>query len=163
MVSKKDDFYANVNKIWLDETEIPDNESRWGSFNILEEENLNKIQLLLKNNINCPNTDIKKLCYLYFQSLNNTSKEPKEIVKTFLEEINNIKNKLELQKFINNKFFLYDLSTPVNYYVDLDLHSPNYILHVDTAGLGLPDKEYYLDDKYKDMCTEYKTFMSNTV
>ena len=57
----KNDFYQDVNKEWLKNTDIPLNESRWGTFNILEEDNLQKIKLLLEDNINCPNEDFRKL------------------------------------------------------------------------------------------------------
>uniref|UniRef100_A0A6C0J6C1 Peptidase M13 C-terminal domain-containing protein n=1 Tax=viral metagenome TaxID=1070528 RepID=A0A6C0J6C1_9ZZZZ len=155
----KDDFYQYINNNWLNNTDIPNHESRWGTFNILAEDNLNKIKLLLEDNVNCSNPDFIKLCNLYIQSLNITNTKPKEVVKTFLDKINTINDKVQLQDFINNQFFLYGISTPVSYYVDLDLHTPYYILHVGTAGLGLPDKEYYLDDNYKDICKKYKIFM----
>ena len=43
-ISPKDNFYLYVNKNWIDKTIIPKDKNRWSTFDILNEENLQKYE-----------------------------------------------------------------------------------------------------------------------
>ncbi len=47
-VAPGDDFFSFANGGWVTATEIPDDQSRWGSFNVLYEDNLAKMKGLLE-------------------------------------------------------------------------------------------------------------------
>src|SRR3569623_1642025 len=46
-VKPGDDFFEYANGTWLKENPIPAKETRWGSFNILRQENIDKLLKLL--------------------------------------------------------------------------------------------------------------------
>jgi hypothetical protein len=145
-------FYLWVNEEWKDENKIPDDYQNWGAFNSLEQENKLKIKNLLEKG----DVDIK--CkILYEQGLDR--KNTNEINK-FLDEIQNC-SKIDI--LLNKSIALYlmfHINHPINFSVYSDLiDSDINILHLDTDGLELPDRDYYfLKSKNKER-NEYKTFL----
>jgi len=145
-------FYLWVNQGWKDENYIPDDYQSWGSFNSLEQENKLKIKNLLEKG----DVDIK--CkILYEQGLKR--KDNNEINK-FLDEIQNC---LTLDKLLNISIALYlmfHINHPINFCVYNDFTDSDInILHLDTDGLELPDRDYYfLKSKNKER-NEYKIFL----
>ena len=64
------DFYKYVNNSWIKENPIPDDFQRWSIFNILHEQNRNKIKKLLDELIYSTNKEFNSLKVLYNQELN---------------------------------------------------------------------------------------------
>ena len=48
-VNPLDDFYNYVNGNWIKNNRIPDDYSKWSSFEILREDNLNKLHEIIQN------------------------------------------------------------------------------------------------------------------
>ena len=59
-----DNFYMYVNNNWIENTKLPEEERRWGSFNILVENNNERIKSLLEENLNSPNMEYKMVTLL---------------------------------------------------------------------------------------------------
>jgi len=160
----KDDFYTFVNKKWLDETILPADKSRYGTFNILDDNTKDKLKKLIEQSINYRNTNYEKIGILYEQGLKKTDTDYKREFKL----INNILNHIDLS---DSTEMLFDniitmetkisIITPFTKYIssDFDDSSMN-ILYLSSGGLGL-SKEYYLEDKpdYCDKRNEYKKFL----
>jgi putative endopeptidase len=155
-------FYLYVNDNWINSTVLPDEEKRWGSFNILAESNMDKIKLLLEENLNSSDNEIRMVTTLYNQAMDDSKDKipPKIVVKDFLREIKEIKTKEELQDFIYTYFFMSGLSMPINFssYNDLNDSDMN-ILHISSGGLGLPDRDYYLEEAKKEYLEKYSQFL----
>lgn len=64
------DFYKYVNNFWIKENHIPNDFQRWSIFNILHEQNRNKIKKLLDELIYSTNKEFNSLKVLYNQGLN---------------------------------------------------------------------------------------------
>ena len=56
-VRPQDNFYNYVNGTWMKNTEIPDDKTRWGSFNELRENTNADVLSILKEAANDPNLD----------------------------------------------------------------------------------------------------------
>ena len=161
-----DSFYRYVNENWITNTSIPDDERRWGAFNELSEDNLNKIDSLFQENIESTDSEIRKLLVLYNQ-IKNFERDgkieylkPRLVMDEYIQTLSNLKTKEELSDFILKHYVNYDLSTPVNFMIYNDFNDANNnILHISSGGLGLGDRDYYLDDSKKDIIEKYKIFM----
>jgi len=152
----KENFYEFINMEWLKNTIIPSDESRWSTFNILSDQNYDKLKDLLESHNSHPEAPKAKI--LYQQYINNNSIKDLENI---LNTINNATTKDELLKLVYhlNEFSL-DIPISTEVYNSLNDSSKN-ILHVSTGGLGLPDKEYYFsnaEDKVKAR-SGYKNFL----
>lgn len=169
-INLKDNFYQYVNEHWLNKTTIPDDEQRWGSFNELHEENLLKIKSLLESDLVNSDNEFKKAGILYKQTIelfdqsDNNFGSPKEIITNFLTEIKQVSTVSDLNLFVHKFFTKYGLSTPISCYVYNDLkNSEKNILHIGTAGIGLPDRDYYFKKEHEDTVKEYKKFMKEYI
>src|SRR5690625_1301999 len=91
-VSPKEDFYRYVNGTWLDETEIPEDRTRWGGFDMLRKDTDNDMLAILDEAKDSGEygweTDQGK-ALLLFASILDTEKRDEEGVKP-LEPILNI-------------------------------------------------------------------------
>ncbi len=156
-----DNFYMYVNNNWIEKTKLPEEERRWGSFNILVENNTERIKSLLEENLNSPNMEYRMVTLLYDQAMNSNSNQ-NEIVKFFLDEMADIQTKDQLQNFIYRYFFENGLGMPINFssfsdFSDADMN----ILHISSGGLGLPDRDYYLEEDKKEHLEKYAEFLNN--
>lgn len=163
--TEKDSFYNFVNDKWLNssDSDIPIGYNRWGTFNEIDKQNNDKL-LELIGNITDEDVGGNKVKILFNQYLNRNDdlKDSMYMIKSFLDKIKMIDNKTDLLKFVWKNFTKYDISLPFTLSVDSDLDNSNLnILHISGGGLGLPDKDYYLDQKHKSVLLEYKSFMKN--
>ncbi len=148
-VSPKDDFYSFVNGTWMKETAIPDDQSSWGSFQILRKNTDKNVLALLNEAIESNNfkegSDQSKAVLLYHSKLDTTARNESGVapLKPIMEKIEAVKTFKELQKIISehpteiaNPFWgLYASSLPENSAMNGAYLVP--------GGLGLPDREYY--------------------
>jgi putative endopeptidase len=149
------DFYSYVNKDWLEKTIIPEGHSHWGTFAILEENNKKMVKELLEKSDNIASI-------IYKQFLNKNSKEDLFIVQRIFYNIDIQTNKNNLFNYM----FLLHITFNIKFclFVDIssDLDNANFnILHIDSSGLGLPDRDYYFLDNKKDIRDKYKIFIEN--
>jgi putative endopeptidase len=148
------DFYNMVNKKWVDSTLIPKDTERWGVFNELNESNSKKILdiLLQLKDTNDPS-------YILFRQAMNENKKYNPI--NFIKIIQAAKTVEELRIVIIKVFTLNGISSANTFSVSNDLNDSNMnILHINSGGLGLPDRDYYFDEKYKNIKEKYIEFIS---
>jgi len=157
--SHEDDFYLWVNQDWKLNNKIPDDNHRWGAFNILAEDNKLKIKSILEADYP-ENSSYKKFKILYDQGTDVKNRENLDEVYKYLIKIKYCKDLDELMKLMINYQVFFHTNNPVIYNVYSDLkQSEINILHLFTGGLGLPDRDYYfIDSKLKER-TEYKKFL----
>ena len=150
-VRPQDDFYRYVNGKWLDETRIPPDRSRWGSFDELRKQtDLNVLSLLqeaVREKRYEPHSDEGK-ALTYFQSyLDSTRRAQTGIFPAlpYLKQIDALQSKNELTGVMaaHEPYFS---SHFMGVYVMPDMkNSKMNVLYVVPAGGGLPEREYYAD------------------
>lgn len=98
-VRPQDDFYNFVNGTWMKNTEIPDDKTRWGSFNELRENTDADVLNILKDAANDPNLDTasdESKAVQLFQLINDTITRNEQGIKPLkphlarIAEINSI-------------------------------------------------------------------------
>lgn len=161
--SPKEDFFRYVNGTWLDETTIPDDKTTWGSFNELRVQTDNDALAVLyeaeKNPNLDPNSDQAKAVRLFQSIMDTTSRNEQGVspLKPYLDKIETIKNVGDLQNYLTEM-------TPVTgptifrFGVGSDAKDSNKnTAYLGAGSLGLPDRDYYLDqnDDSKEIREKY--------
>ncbi|GHA23401.1 endothelin-converting protein [Salinimicrobium marinum] len=151
-VSPREDFFRYVNGKWLDSTEIPGDKTTWGSFNELREKtDADALALLERASANenlDPNSDQAKAVYLYQTIMDTVTRNKQGIdpVKPYLEKIEAIQNKEDLQEYLT-EMQMYGGGGFFSFGVRADAKSSNEnAAYLYPGGLGLPDRDYYVAD-----------------
>lgn len=163
-VNPQDDFYSYVNGGWMKENEIPDDRTSWGGFQILRKSTDNDVLEILKNAEDSgeySKTSDQGKAISVFNSIMDTVSRNEAGVNPIMDKLNLI-NELETKSDIQKLLAAYPtaISSPffgVSAYSDPDDSNTN-VAYVGTGGLGLPDRDYYLDEdeKSKEIREQYK-------
>ncbi len=156
------DFYMFVNGGWDARTEIPDDESRWGSFNELRERNdsmtLALVDKALSNTKINPNTDEGKVVTFFKTAMDvdKLNENGTRVLDGVFEAIAGIDDAEGLQEFM----IMAELygGTMFGHGVFADLKNSNVnALYMGPGQLGLPEREYYIgtDADSKDKREKY--------
>ena len=156
------DFYNFINESWLNIKDIPEDYQRWGTFQELEKNNLNKIKRLLEN-VNDSDNNFLKVKLLYNQLNDIKLRSSMENFK----KINDMINKINEQTSYHDLFSLmvefdvnFGVNSPINFIVQSSLTDAELnILHLTSGGLGLPDRDYYLLESKKEIRENYVCFI----
>jgi len=162
------DFYQYATGGWQKANPIPDEYSRYGTFDKLREENQKQIKELIeelskKNNVFGSNA--QKVSDLYKMGIDSVklNAEGAAPIRPFLEEIAAANTEKEIirliakiGKYASNPFF--------GFYVGPDdKNSSMNIAQLAQSGIGLGDREYYLaDDEHSKMLRDEYRKLINT-
>jgi putative endopeptidase len=162
-VRAQDDFFRHVNGKWLDSTEIPGDQSRWGSFNQLRDDALTQLRAIIEGLQK--RKDLKgeeqKIAALYASFMDEAKLEQQGIkpLAGELSRIRALKDKKALPGLIA---YLNQIGVPTPYAVGVSQdarESTRYAVYMSQGGLGLPDRDYYLkkdDAKMADALAKYE-------
>lgn len=151
-VRANDDFFRYVNGKWVDETQIPADKTRWGSFDELRENTNNDALAILKeaaaNKSLKSNTDQGKAANLYNTIMDTLTrnKQGTAPLKPYLTKINAVKNVKDLQKLLTEM----EPEGGLGFFgvgVGADAKDSNKnVAYLGPGSLGLPDRDYYVSD-----------------
>ena len=173
-VKPADDFFRHVNGTWLDNTEIPDDQTSWGGFNQLrkktdadvlsilnkaiEESDFPKVNDAQGNEID---SDQEKAVN-YYESIMDTvsrNKQGKAPILPFLAKVAEIKTKKDIENYITN-MAPYGGGGFYGFAVFNDLKNSSMNAgYIFPGGLGL-SRDYYVDEKVKDKLEKYQEFVA---
>ncbi|MGB1309285.1 MAG: M13 family metallopeptidase [Oceanihabitans sp.] len=166
-VNPGDNFTAYVNGTWMKNTEIPSDKSSYGIGYILHEESEDNVKKIIEESASGEfekNTDEQKVGDLFksFMDLETRNKLGATPLQPELDKVDLIKNYDDLASYFAyaNK---YGISIPLSLFVYQDLKNPNiYTVYTWQAGLGLPDREYYLknEERSKEIREKYVEHIS---
>jgi putative endopeptidase len=155
------DFFQYANGTWLKNTEIPAAYSRWGTFNVLGENNFAILREVLENasKANAPkNSETQMIGDFYASCMDEAGIEKAGLspIKPYLKQIDNIKDNRSLLKEIA---FLHSQGIPALFGAGggADLkNSSAVIVQLRQGGLTLPNRDYYTKDDPKSIETRAK-------
>ncbi len=165
----KEDFFRYVNGRWLDSTEIPGDRTRWGSFDELrqrtDEDALGLLEKMAASDSLDASTDQAKAVYLYKSIMDTVARNEQGIepVKPYLAKIDSIQNKEDLQDFLV-EMSEYGSAGFFSFGVGADSkNSDMNAAYLNPSGLGLPERDYYLQDDSdsKETRTKYKAYVAD--
>lgn len=155
-VKPGDDFYEYANGTWLKNTPIPADKSNYGAFNTLDDLSRTRTRDILEKAKADP---ASKIGAAYASYMDAAAVEAKGLapIKPWLAEIAAVKD-LKSYATLSGKAARAGVRGPFRFYVGQDDKDPEtYILSMMQGGLGLPDRDYYLDtsDKMAAIRTAY--------
>ena len=158
VISPAQDLFRHVNGPWIDMYRLPDDRSRYGSFDKLAENAENQIHEILEDD-DCPAVKSRAL----FKSLLDAKAIDASglaAVEKQLEAIDAASDKTELVRALGamNPAGGPDL-IGIAVYGDPGSPETN-IIHIEQAGLGLPDEAYYREDHYGEIRDAYVAMVS---
>ncbi len=162
-VSPKDDFYNYVNGNWMKNTEIPEDRTRWGGFSVLRKStDADVLQIIAdakESNKYDGATDQAKAIALFDTKMDTTARNEAGITPLMpaLEAINGIQNLNDLQTVLATNPSVSSPLLGISVFADLNNSAMNAV-YLSPTGLGLPERDYYLEDdeKSQEIREEYK-------
>jgi putative endopeptidase len=164
-VKPGDDFNAYASGSYLKSLKIPADQSRWGAFNLLRDLSDARVHAILEAAAatapQAPTTDEGKIGAFYKAFIDEAAVEAKGVapLQPDLDAIRRAQDRDALAAFQGRTsagfgHALFNLS------VSVDLKTPTaYIATVSQGGLGLPDRDYYLDPKFAAKKAAYQAYV----
>lgn len=166
-IQPEDDFFLFANGNWINTNEIPASESRWGSFNELDQENKKKLTSILeeaKANQGEKGSQ-NQLLGAYYASFIDMEKRNQRGLSGIQEELNRIDS-------MNRKDFIVQMiaanhkdgiGSAFSFGVGQDMKNVSMnAAYMGQGGLGLPNKDYYLAENKKDLLEAYKVHIAKS-
>ena len=147
-VKPGDDFYDHANGTWTKNTPIPADKSNYGAFNTLDDLSRERTKGILDAAQNDPNS---KIGTAYASYLDAATVEARGLnpAKPWIAKIKAVKDKASYAK-LTAEAARAGIDGPFGFYVNQDDKDPEtYILVLHQSGLGLPDRDFYLEPDAK--------------
>jgi len=148
-VKPGDNFFEYVNGNWVKNTTIPDDQTGWGSFYVINEDNLKNLNIILQDAAkgnNPKGSNEQKVGDFYASGMDTNAIEiigSKPLMPT-LAKIDAIKDYKQLMEFINEGYSKGEGDLLGMYVAADDKNSKQHIVVFTQSGLSLPEKGYYI-------------------
>ncbi|MAY19894.1 MAG: zinc metalloprotease [Erythrobacteraceae bacterium] len=160
-----EDFFGYVNQEWLDANPLPSEYSRFGAFNLLREKSTNDVAALMDELVEKPHDtlsdDERRIVDMHNAFLDTDAIDTAGLVPAY-PYLGAIAEATSLDKLAT----LWSTSgypSPISGYVSVDAKQPDrYVAYLGSGGLGMPDRDYYLDDseKGREIQAKYKEYLA---
>ena len=163
----QDDYYQHVNGGWLSTVEIPADKSRYGSFDKLNDDTQDQLHSLVENlvrNRMARTPDQQKIVDLYSSFMDEAAIEHvgTEPLQRAFTRISGFTDKTQLASLVAH-YNRVGVQTLISTVVHQDAKdSTQYVFDIGQSGLGLPDRDYYLQDdaRFKSIREQYTQHIS---
>jgi putative endopeptidase len=167
-VKPGDDFFDYANGTWLKENPIPAKETRWGSFNILHQQNTDKLLALLKEvskTPGLPKGSLKQrvgdlyasgMDTLTIEKLGYNPIKPDLARIAKISDLNGVINEIVYERVNGEGGPLFGFGVGQD-----SKHPTKNIVQFGQGGTSLPDRDYYLKDdaRTKKVQEAYKKYI----
>jgi putative endopeptidase len=159
-VKPGDDFFASVNGAWLDSFPIPADKASYGVAEKLDDEARANVRAIIEDAAKAKaaaGTIEQKIGDFYASFMDTARIESAGInaLKPELDRITAARTPSDLSRLFGEPGF----QSPIGVYIGPDDKNPDaYMVNLIQSGLGLPDRDYYLQDdpKLKEIRTAYE-------
>ena len=179
-LSKKpgDDFYNYASGTWIKNNPVPAKETRWGSFNLLRDFNINAVKTILAESANnksaAPGSIEKRVGDFYAAGMDSLTIEKLGFspIKMDLEKVSQLSNIKDLINHAAEMRTSGSGSPFFGFFVGQDRkYVKNIVPQLSQGGTTLPDRDYYLktdprslkiQESYKNYVTKLFTLTGST-
>ena len=156
-----DDFFRYVNGGWIDKTAIPADKASYGAFDYVYDNAEKQVRAIIEEAAaakGAAGTIEKKIgdYYAAFMDEAGVAAKGAAPLKPSLDAIAAAANKSALCALFGTSGY----PSPIDTYVNVDSkNSERYLLNITQGGLGMPNRDYYLQPKFKDQAAKYKAYL----
>jgi putative endopeptidase len=163
-----DNFYDYANGGWRAHNPIPTSMDRWSRRWQAGEANKDRLRTLLDQVSSAPNRGVGTPAQLtgdFYAACTNVKAVDAagyRPLKPYLAHIDSIRDSKGLQRELSELHAI-NVMVPFNFGASQDVHAPkNVIADVGAAGLGLPDRDYYVkpDKRFADARAAYLVYVA---
>ncbi len=163
-VQPGDNFYMFANGTWARNTPIPADKSNYGMFTRLDDLSKERTRAIIEEAARDPNS---KIGNAYNSFLDTAAIEAKGLapIQPWLGEIKGLSGRAGYAA-LAAKAGRYGIGIPFGLYVGQDDKTPDrYVTQMFQGGIGMPDRDYYLDqsDRMKGVRAKYLAHLTNVL
>ena len=149
-IRPQDDLFGYANGTWVKNTEIPADQSGWGSFNILRDTGLAQLRTIIEDVSRDAGADEAGAkigsfynAWLDVERANALGVKPLEEIFARIDALDDFDDVVAFFGATNEL----GLDAPFQLFISQDVKQPDrYVIITWQSGLGLPDRDYYFDD-----------------
>ncbi|GJL91824.1 M13 family metallopeptidase [Hyphococcus sp.] len=166
-VDPGDDFYRHVNGKWLDTFVIPEEFSSYGSFTVLFERSEDRVKNIIEKAASgnaAPGSLEQKIGDFYANFLDTDAINAKgfAVLADDFAAIDALQTHEDVAAALSNPRL--GANSPIGAFVNVDSkHTDQYAVYLTQAGLGLPNRDYYLDEKFADKRPKYLAYIEQAL
>ncbi len=159
-VRPQDDFYRAWHGSWLESFEIPADKAEYASFSKLHDEAQEQLRAIIEELAAAQppvDTPSGKIATLFADFLDEDARNAAGAapIADLLARVAAVTDPASLSRLFG-EFDRDGVGAPLGVYVHQDnMDSSRYLLDVRQSGLGLPDRDYYLDERFADILADY--------
>lgn len=151
----QDDLFRHVNGSWIEQTQIPDDKPRWGSFDELAEGAISAVRDLLDDSSLRAKIPLASSLYASFMNTERVESRGVDPVVQILAEVYALDTWESFTAWSQANFArIGTLPVAAGVYNDLDRPDFN-TLHLSQGGLFLPDESYYRLEQHRSVREKY--------
>ena len=166
-VKPGDDFFRFVNGKWADTTPIPPDKTRYGAFDALRDTSEIRLREILDrwaaDKTLAPGSDEAKVAVIYRTFLDEARADAlgRKPIDPQLAAIREAKSRDDVARVMAHTNAGYGRALVAPAVFDDQKHPERYALYFSQAGIGLPDREFYLRDEFKPQKERYGKYVAD--
>ncbi len=153
------DFYHYAAGTWLKSNPIPEDKTSWGSFTLLLERNQEILKGILEKCRKEPSDPLRSFLGAFYGSALNTERLEElrlDPIQPLLDEVDRVNDAESLGRLIVRFHSLGIFPFFSTYSSNDEKESSIYALYLWQGGLTLPDRDYYLSDRFSEIRGHYR-------
>ena len=163
-VRPQHDLYRYVNGDWLKEAEIPADKPAYGTFLALREQAQRDVRAIIEAAADSSNASpaTRKISAYYAAYMDSAQVEQQGLqpLQSDFDRIEALSSKEDLAPYFAHVQRAFG-AAPFSVYVTQDeRQADRYALYLGQSGLGLPDRNYYLEDQFSEERQAYRNYVS---
>jgi putative endopeptidase len=156
-----DDFWNYANGAWARANPIPADKIAWGIYSVLHRDTENELRNIIERSTSARDPINRQIADMYISYMDEKGIEARGLTpaRVYLDRIDAVRNKDDLIRLFGSKTY----PSPLDIRLGAAPTDPaHYSVLVGEAGLGMPDRSYYLndDDRYRHIRAAYRDYVA---